>query len=577
MAAGLGKAFIEIHADTRPFNKQLEALIKAAVEAMEKAMRGKASNFGQQMGESVSQGIRQQAPRIKATVEDTLSKVRPRIDVDVDVDRDSLRRTSRGVQGFFARAGRNLFEGVKVLGESIQEVVANLANIPAKSPLATLLTLLAFVLVPALSGALIGLSAVLANLLGFLGFIPAALATIIGLIAPIIVAFQGFGDAIDAVFSKDPKKIKEALSGLTPAAREVVGIIRQFVPAFEAIRKVAQEALFKPIAQVLGPTLKRLLPLLQSGFQRVAGVVGSLFAQFLSVMEQPAFRNFLTKLFPAIERMVQTLGPPIIAIFNSMIALAEAALPTFEQLIANFGGFLQDVADGFTRSIEDGSFKKFLDDAITAFGLLWDLGKAFFDLLRTIFSETEVEGNELVRIFTDLIKDLTAFFKSPEGKKFLDDLMNTAMAFFLLIRDWIPVLGAALNVINKIVGALLVGVQAADEIVRLLRQAQGMSSGRGAQLGTIVGGIKYPKFAEGDIVDRPTFGLFGERGPEAIIPLSQPKRAGEIMRQAGLGGIGPVTVIAQFGTQTITAMASQVVEEKFDEQARILSYGPRGN
>jgi len=47
--------------------------------------------------------------------------------------------------------------------------------------------------------------------------------------------------------------------------------------------------------------------------------------------------------------------------------------------------------------------------------------------------------------------------------------------------------------------------------------------------------------AAGGVVTRPTFALVGEAGPEAIIPLSRPRRAAQVMEQAGLTS-GPLIV-----------------------------------
>ncbi|MGH3693234.1 MAG: hypothetical protein ACRDRX_04410 [Pseudonocardiaceae bacterium] len=53
-------------------------------------------------------------------------------------------------------------------------------------------------------------------------------------------------------------------------------------------------------------------------------------------------------------------------------------------------------------------------------------------------------------------------------------------------------------------------------------------------------------YANGGIVDSPTMAMVGEAGPEAILPLNRPHRAGSIAQQAGLGGatvnVGPVHV-----------------------------------
>jgi phage-related minor tail protein len=40
--------------------------------------------------------------------------------------------------------------------------------------------------------------------------------------------------------------------------------------------------------------------------------------------------------------------------------------------------------------------------------------------------------------------------------------------------------------------------------------------------------------ANGGIVDRPTFGLIGESGPEAVLPLSRPDRAQQIADAVGV-------------------------------------------
>ena len=47
--------------------------------------------------------------------------------------------------------------------------------------------------------------------------------------------------------------------------------------------------------------------------------------------------------------------------------------------------------------------------------------------------------------------------------------------------------------------------------------------------------------------------LIGEAGPEAIIPLSRPRRAAEVMAQAGLTGGGNVDVAVYLDSYEIAA------------------------
>lgn len=44
--------------------------------------------------------------------------------------------------------------------------------------------------------------------------------------------------------------------------------------------------------------------------------------------------------------------------------------------------------------------------------------------------------------------------------------------------------------------------------------------------------------AVGGVVTRPEVSLIGEAGPEAVIPLTKPRRARQVMRDAGLSGGG---------------------------------------
>lgn len=53
--------------------------------------------------------------------------------------------------------------------------------------------------------------------------------------------------------------------------------------------------------------------------------------------------------------------------------------------------------------------------------------------------------------------------------------------------------------------------------------------------GAISGVRNFFGFAEGGVVTKPTPGVFGEDGPEALIPLSKPQRANQILNDIGVG------------------------------------------
>lgn len=70
-----------------------------------------------------------------------------------------------------------------------------------------------------------------------------------------------------------------------------------------------------------------------------------------------------------------------------------------------------------------------------------------------------------------------------------------------------------------------------------------------------------PHMAMGGVVNRPTLALIGEAGPEAVVPLSRPQRARQVMREAGLTGGSGVTnyfTINTTGTVDEIALARSI-------------------
>ena len=61
-----------------------------------------------------------------------------------------------------------------------------------------------------------------------------------------------------------------------------------------------------------------------------------------------------------------------------------------------------------------------------------------------------------------------------------------------------------------------------------------------SRYGTPIGAMGHENqfgwYADGAIVTQPTFGMIGESGPEAILPLSRPQRATDLLASVGIGG-----------------------------------------
>ncbi len=116
------------------------------------------------------------------------------------------------------------------------------------------------------------------------------------------------------------------------------------------------------------------------------------------------------------------------------------------------------------------------------------------------------------------------------------------------------VFGAAKSVVNSVADAI-------QNVIGKVQSAVSLVSNLAGKVGGVVGavgGIAGHFFADGGIVTRPTNAIIGEAGPEVVVPLTQPRRAMELMRKTGLdrmgsgGGGGPTVHVGTMVVQDAT-------------------------
>lgn len=80
------------------------------------------------------------------------------------------------------------------------------------------------------------------------------------------------------------------------------------------------------------------------------------------------------------------------------------------------------------------------------------------------------------------------------------------------------------------------------------------------------------QYADGGVFSKPTLGVIGEAGPEAVVPLSRPQRAAAVMAQAGIGG-GDVYVF--IGNEQLDSRMVRVASKTNQREARRMYAGTR--
>jgi hypothetical protein len=576
----LGRAFIEVHADTRPFARQVGPQVTAVVRSVEKVLKDESPELGDVFADSLSDGIDRNSGSISRKVSESLSRggrTKVKVDVETNVDKDRFSRTMSKLFGAASNlAGGALKGSMNALGDSVnstakgmQHLVGSMLNMSTVSlPVAVILIGLAAILVPILLSALVAVAGALSNLIGLLPLLATGGGVLLAAIFPLVAAFQGFGEALDAVFAKDPEKLAEAMKKLTPAARGMVTEIQKALPFFTQLRQAAQQSFFAPLGGVLTTVIAAVRGPLLAGFTAVAKAAGEFAAAILSIGATPGFAMFTSSMFQGAKTLFETLKGPMVVILTALMNMAVAAMPFFIRMIEALGRFLERFAAWIDESIKNGSFEKFLEKAFLTITDIWNMVKALIELFRVMFGETEEGGRTFFQLVTAAIERLTEFFKSPDGKRALKAMVDLAILLGIFLLGAANFATFLLNQLERVVAV----------IKWIMRNLNGIDIDRITPKGKITSSGLMP-LAEGGVVDSPTMALMGEgHRREAIIPLTNPRRAQEIADQSGLSSMlngGGDTFIFYIGEEQVQARIVRIATNVVNAASKQLTAGAR--
>lgn len=323
------------------------------------------------------------------------------------------------------------------LGESVATLGTALIGLSSNVSPAGLITLgVTITGIVALAPGVVALGGALLSLVGILNLLPAAGAVAVGAIIPLVLAFQNFGDAITAIADGDPKKIAEALEKLSPAARSVAKEFRKALPVLHDFQKTIQNAFFTPLKGNLTLLVKNLLPTLQGGFANIAQAAGRAASNFADFLGSDKTIGIIDDILTTVSASIDKIAPGIQQVVSAFFDLADAGLPTVLKLADGFGTLLTKFANFLEESVKSGSFQTFLDTALKTLGELVDLGKAVGGLIAAIFGGDAVSaGQDFLVTLTDIVTQLTLFFKSAEGQQSIKDMLETIKFLVILLKS----------------------------------------------------------------------------------------------------------------------------------------------
>jgi hypothetical protein len=499
-----GEAFIDVHANTDPYERELDSKIRQSSKDAEKLLDVIGEDWGEHLADGVSGELGRHGKDYGKAIEDATDRTTVRIKSKFTVDRHGRLHDAAGR---FARAFEeeveHEFERLTApggpfnrIGEGVADAVGAGFNISGRSPLISLL-IPVFGAIAAVIGAAVQ---ALGALVALLYTLPALL-TAIGLqVGVLFIAFKGLGDRIKAAFeAKNAKELEKALFGLEEPAKRFVRSLLPLRDFWRDLQMVVRNNFFGALANPITEMLAALRGPALRGFAALATSMGTFFQSLADFFASPAFVKFINDVFPATTRWIERFGPALIGFLEALIAVAGAAMPFLERFGLLLANNLTFLADTLKRVTKDQSLSDWLDRMSETLTAVMDLLGTVIAFTATFLDELDkAGGKELITELAEALGRITFFLSTPVGQKAMEGLVNALVLSLQITGGLIIVLLALFAVVEFIgeaVGAFFGFLSdliesGLEELGRLVSRIQEAITGLYTNLGTTFGRIK---------------------------------------------------------------------------------------
>jgi phage-related minor tail protein len=395
----------------------------------------------------------------------------------------------------------------------------------------------------------------------FLSPVGLVIAAIAAVIAIIVIVVKNF-DTIKEVLSKVAEAIGAFISGAIQAIKDA------FNAVWETVKAVAQGILdafvaaFDFLVDFFTSTLSAIAEVFTIVFQAIHDFINAIVDGIKSAVTTAfnAIKDFISTVMDTIKEVISAVLDFVLwywttilnfildavkFVFNAVKDFITTVINTVLTVITTVLGKIRDVFSRIMNTIRDvvfGAFQKVKDIVVLVLTELFDRVKRGLGVIRDLFVNT---FNGIVDFFSGVVTTLARVGKNIFG--FVKDSFKEALNF--VIKGW--------NSLRFTIPSFGVGPVKFP----------------GFELGV----PSIPLLANGAIVTKPMLAGIGEAGPEAVIPISRPARAMQLMEQSGLanmvrgqGGFGGPLVNIQ------NAEFNSGVDADLMAQSVLVAIGERG-
>ena len=329
---------------------------------------------------------------------------------------------------------------------------------------------------------------------------------------------------------KLPQIIEKILPNLLTA---VTGLINSIAQRLPEIIRVLLPPLVKALIQIVAELAKNLPAILSALGEAILTALGELIMSIFDALEEyaPGLVAFFKNAWEAIKAVFKGVGKFFKGVWDAIKAVFkvvkdvlggffEGAWNAIKAVWDTVAGFFEGVWDAIKAVFQavidffSGIFGGASDAVEGAFSGIIDFFQGIWDGISGIFSGVaEFFGG----VFGGAVDLITGAFSGIVD--FFGGIWSGIKGVFSGVADWFSsTFGAAANAVKSAFASVTETVDAT---------AAGVSVVSGYQIKKRSGGgmpSNIPKHADGGVFYKPTLGIFGEAGAEAVVPLDQNRK-----------------------------------------------------
>lgn len=215
-----------------------------------------------------------------------------------------------------------------------------------------------------------------------------------------------------------------AIAGMNRAQKRALAPLKEWV---KEIQGIANEALFDDIGKQVRGLADALSTSLNPLIERSAGVLREFVDGFVASIQGGGFANVMGILSAQLPNLLRNTLSIVSNLATGLTGIFAGAAPGANRLFEAINRVTGSFAEWFTSTEGMAQVNRFMGDAIPILNTLWDIAKQVGNTLRILWEEGASGGKQLLDSVSSILTQFTAWLGSTEGRAALTQWFNDAV------------------------------------------------------------------------------------------------------------------------------------------------------